>query len=57
LDADQVLLTDFFGLDSTRTGVKETRMKKLTLAARAGSKAAADDLLKEWSKGLEEARE
>jgi hypothetical protein len=57
LDADQVLLTDFFGLDTTRTGVKETRMKKLTLAARAGSKAAADDLLKEWSKGLEEARE
>lgn len=57
LDADQVLLTDFFGMESTRTGVKDTQLKSLTLAARSGSKTAADQLLKEWSKGLEEARE
>lgn len=57
LDADQVLLTDFFGLDTTRAAPKESRLKTLTLAARSGNKAAADELLKEWSKGLEEAME
>ncbi len=54
LDADQVLLTKFFGLESTRANVKNTQMKKLTLAARAGDTEAADQLLEEWGKGLEE---
>ncbi len=53
LDADQVLLTDFFGLATTRVGVKERQMKELTLKARSGSNEAATELLSLWSKGLE----
>lgn len=56
LDADQVLLTDFFGMNSTRTGVKEREMEKLTLQARSGDDRAADKLLRVWSKGLEEVK-
>lgn len=53
LDADQVLLTDFFGMESTRAGVKDRRMKELTLRARSGDNDAAEDLVRVWSKGLE----
>ena len=53
LDADQVLLTDFFGLESTRVGVKDRKMKTLTLKARSGDDRAAEQLLRVWSKGLE----
>jgi len=54
LDADQVLLTDFFGLETTRAEPKHKRMKQLTLAARDGDKNAAEQLLEELSAGIEE---
>lgn len=53
LDADQVLLTDFFGLTSTRAESKERRLKKLTQEARGGDAEAALRLLDELSKGSE----
>jgi predicted ATP-binding protein involved in virulence len=54
LDADQVLLTDFFGLESTRAASKKRRLKDLTLQARGGNTEAAGKLLVEMSRGLEE---
>ena len=36
LDADQILLTDFFGLKSTRAASKRPELKKLRLEATAG---------------------
>lgn len=53
LDADQVLLTDFFGLDSTRASSKARRLKKLSLRARTGDSDAAERLLQEMSRGAE----
>ena len=53
LDADQVLLTDFFGMDTTRVGVKDKMMKDLTIKARGGDNKSAQELIKVWSKGLE----
>jgi hypothetical protein len=53
LDADQVLLTDFFGMDSTRTPGKKRTLKELSLKARAGDTEAAKQLLEQMSKGLE----
>lgn len=53
LDADQVLLTDFFGLESTRAHGKKRRLKDLTLQARQGDTDAAKELLDEMSEGLE----
>ena len=53
LDADQVLLTDFFGMDTTRVGVKDKMMKDLTLKARGGDNKSAQELIKVWSIGLE----
>lgn len=51
LDADQILLTDFFGMKSTRVATKELHLQKLTKKARKGDVEAAKDLLKELSKG------
>ncbi len=53
LDADQVLLTEFFGLKSTRASDKEKRLKSLTLEARKGDPEAAKRLLEEMSRGAE----
>jgi hypothetical protein len=53
LDADQILLTDFFGLQSTRAEAKESQLKKLTELARQGDTDAAKELLKELSRGME----
>jgi predicted ATP-binding protein involved in virulence len=53
LDADQILLTDFFGLVSTRASVKERRLKELSLKARDGDPEAAKQLLIEMSRGVE----
>src|SRR5262249_30633759 len=47
LDADQVLLTDFFGLESTRAPGKKRQLKDLTLQAREGDSEAAKKLLDE----------
>lgn len=54
LDADQVLLTDFFGLESTRAVGKGRKLKQLSLKARNGSIKAAEELLKEMSIGSEQ---
>lgn len=56
LDADQVLLTDFFDLESTRAPGKERILKELTLKAREGDTKAAKQLLVEMSRGLEWSR-
>lgn len=54
LDADQVLLTDFFGLESTRAPGKRRRLKDLTIQAREGDPEAAKRLLAELSTGSED---
>ena len=56
LDADQILLTDFFGLDSTRVEVKERSLKELSLSARKGNTDAALELLKQMTVGMESAK-
>lgn len=56
LDADQVLLTDFFGLESTRAPGKKRQLKALSLKARDGDTEAAKQILEEMSKGMEVAR-
>jgi hypothetical protein len=53
LDADQVLLTDFFGLESTRAPEKTRALKELTLKAREGDSEAAKQLLEQMSRGME----
>jgi len=54
LDADQVLLTDFFGLESTRAPSRKRTLKQLTLKARTGDTEAAKKLLEQMSRGMEE---
>lgn len=56
LDADQVLLTDYFGLDSSRAPGKMQTLKELTLKAREGDPEAAKSLLEEMSRGAETGR-
>ena len=53
LDADQILLTDFFGMRSTRAPAKESQLQKLTENAREGNVVAAKELLRELNKGME----
>lgn len=53
LDADQILLTNFFGMRSTRSSVKESQLQKLTEKAREGDVTSAKELLRELSKGME----
>ena len=53
LDADQVLLTDFFGMESTRAPGKKRILKELTLRARKGDTEAAKELLEQMSRGVE----
>ena len=54
LDADQVLLTGYFGLKSTRSSARERRLQILTLQAREGSQDAAIELLRSMRTGQEE---
>ncbi|MFM2057353.1 MAG: hypothetical protein RLY71_1738 [Pseudomonadota bacterium] len=53
LDADQILLTDFFELESTRAAGKDRILKDLTMRARLGDAQAARKLLREMSSGKE----
>lgn len=53
LDADQVLLTDFFGMASTRARGKRRTLKELTLRARSGDTQAAKEVLEQMSEGAE----
>jgi predicted ATPase len=54
LDADQILLTDFFGLKTTRAPGKVTELEALRLRARHGDKEAARQLILALSRGTEE---
>lgn len=54
LDADQVLLTDFFGLKTTRAVGRNQKIKLLSLRASQGDSDAARGLLEEMSRGGEE---
>jgi hypothetical protein len=56
LDADQVLLTDFFGMATTRAAGKQAELKRLSLKARAGDLAAARNLMAQMARGSEESR-
>jgi len=56
LDADQILLTEFFGLPSTRAGGRSREIKEIALKARDGDPEAARRLLVELSRGEEAAR-
>lgn len=56
LDADQLLLTGLFGLESTRAGTKNRKLKQLSLSARDGDANAALALLREMSMGSESSR-
>jgi len=53
LDADQILLTDFFGLSSTRAAGKTRRLRKLGAQARRGDLDAAEQILAEMGAGDE----
>jgi energy-coupling factor transporter ATP-binding protein EcfA2 len=53
LDADQVLLTGFFGMESTRARSRMRQLKGLALQAREGDPDAAKRLLDEMSRGGE----
>jgi hypothetical protein len=56
LDADQILLSEFFGLRSTRSVGRSRELKDLALKARDGDAGAARRLLVELSRGKEDAR-
>lgn len=53
LDADQVLLSDYFGLASTRTSAVERELKTLGMKAVAGDADSALALLERMSRGAE----
>ena len=54
LDADQILLTDLFGLKTTRARTKTTKLKALTKKARAGDNEAARQLVAQLASGTED---
>jgi AAA domain, putative AbiEii toxin, Type IV TA system len=54
LDADQVLISDFFGLKTTRAAEKASKLDRLTLKARGGDDDAARRLIAELAKGMED---
>lgn len=53
MDADQILLTDFFGLKSTMAPAKRRQIDQLTDRIRAGDKGAPLQLIREMSSGTE----
>ena len=53
LDADQILVSDLFGLESTRAPDKRDKLYKLRIAARRGDDESAKNLISEMAKGLE----
>ena len=55
LDADQVLLTEFFGLETTRAQGSRRAIKELSLKARSGDAEAAKRLLEQMTQGMEPA--
>lgn len=53
LDADQMLLTDFFGLKTTRAAGKVSELDELQRRARHGDKDAADRIILAMARGTE----
>lgn len=53
LDVDQILVSDLFGMESTRAPRKRDRLHKLRIQARRGDDEAAKKLISELAKGLE----
>lgn len=53
LDADQVLLTSFFGLKTTRAVPKRRKLDELTRRARMGDEQAAHDVISAMARGEE----
>jgi len=53
LDADQVLISQFFGLESTVAGVKRRQLDDITDRIRSGDKSAALELIQQMSSGTE----
>jgi len=53
LDADQVLISRFFGLSTTRAPSKARKLDRLTLKARGGDEAAAKQIIAELARGTE----
>ena len=53
LDADQILLTDFFGLRTTRAASKKTKLDELARRAGQGDDKAAHDLILAMARGEE----
>lgn len=53
LDADQVLLTGFFGLSSTMAPAKKRQLDAITERIRSGDKDAPIELIREMSSGVE----
>ena len=49
MDADQILLTDIFGLESTRSASQTSRIRELLDSARKGDTEAAEELMSELS--------
>ncbi len=54
LDADQVLLSDFFGLKTTRAPGKVSQLEELERKARHGDQEAARKIILAMSRGMEE---
>lgn len=54
LDADQVLISDFFGLKTTRAESKTRQLDELTLRAARGDDRAAERLISALAEGMEE---
>jgi hypothetical protein len=54
LDADQVLLSNFFGLRTTRAESKTRQLDELTLKASLGDDRAAELLITKMAKGMED---
>ncbi len=54
LDADQVLISEFFGLSTTRAKDKATKLDALTAKARLGDLDAAKQVIAELANGSEE---
>lgn len=53
LDADQILLTGFFGLKTTRAASKRNQINDLAQRAGRGDKQAAHDVILAMSRGEE----
>jgi AAA domain, putative AbiEii toxin, Type IV TA system len=54
LDADQVLISEFFGLKTTRAESKARQLDALTIRAALGDDRAAERLISKMAEGMEE---